>query len=217
MIQTQNRNQQDDHGFVHVGRTLNYAAREISCALDAYISTRVSPELTGMRGMVLGFLMQETESGKQIYQRDLEARFHTNRSSITTMLQGMEQSGFITREVVAKDARLKSLVPTEKGRQCAAAIHQCISDFEHDLQNGVSAQELEAIQNFLSRQYEGGIFDTSRIRTYSVEEGEVVFDFSVDTKEKFSQKEVQCETQKKYEITSIAHPQFPWLHRIRAW
>ena len=149
MIQTQNRNQQDDHGFVHVGRTLNYAAREISCALDAYISTRVSPELTGMRGMVLGFLMQETESGKQIYQRDLEARFHTNRSSITTMLQGMEQSGFITREVVAKDARLKSLVPTEKGRQCAAAIHQCISDFEHDLQNGVSAQE--AIQGTLHK------------------------------------------------------------------
>ena len=56
----------------------------------------------------------------------------------------------------------------------------------------LTQQELEAIQNFLSRQYEGGIFDTSRIRTYSVEEGEVVFDFSVDTKEKFSQKEVQC-------------------------
>ena len=50
----------------------------------------------------------------------------------------------------------------------------------------LTQQELEAIQNFLSRQYEGGIFDTSRIRTYSVEEGEVVFDFSVDTKEKFS-------------------------------
>lgn len=49
----------------------------------------------------------------------------------------------------------------------------------------LTQQELEAIQNFLSRQYEGGIFDTSRIRTYSVEEGEVVFDFSVDTKEKF--------------------------------
>ena len=48
----------------------------------------------------------------------------------------------------------------------------------------LTQQELEAIQNFLSRQYEGGIFDTSRIRTYSVEEG--------------------------------AHPQFPWLHRIRA-
>lgn len=48
----------------------------------------------------------------------------------------------------------------------------------------LTQQELEAIQNFLSRQYEGGIFDTSRIRTYSVEEGEVVFDFSVDTKEK---------------------------------
>ncbi len=60
-------------------------------------------------------------------------------------------TGFIAREVVAKDARLKSLVPTEKGRQCAAAIHQCISDFEHDLQNGVSAQELEAIQGTLHK------------------------------------------------------------------
>ena len=151
MIQTENCSQKDERGFVHVGHTLNYAAREISCALDACISTRVSPELTGMRGMVLGFLMKETENGKQIYQRDLEARFHTNRSSITTMLQGMEQSGFITREVVAKDARLKSLVPTEKGRRCAAAIHQCISDFEYDLQSGISEQELDTIQGTLHK------------------------------------------------------------------
>lgn len=84
------------------------------------------------------------------------------------------------------------------------------------LKEPLTSQELEAIQNFLSRQYEVGIFDTPRLRSYSVEEGEVVLDFSVDTKEKFSQKEVQCETQKKYEITSLAHPQFPWLHRIRA-
>lgn len=84
------------------------------------------------------------------------------------------------------------------------------------LKEPLTSQELEAIQNFLSRQYEVGIFDTPRLRSYSVEEGEVVLDFSVDTKEKFSQKEVQCETQKKYEIISIAHPQFPWLHRIRA-
>lgn len=144
MIQTQNSNQPDKSSFAHVGSNINHASREISCALDACISSRVSPELTGVRGMVLGFLMQETQTGKQIYQRDLEAKFHTNRSSITTMLQGLEQSGFITREVVATDARLKSLVPTEKGRQCAEAIWQCISDFEYDLQSGISEQELES-------------------------------------------------------------------------
>ena len=143
MIQTQNRNQQDDHGFVHVGRTLNYAAREISCALDAYISTRVSPELTGMRGMVLGFLMQETESGKQIYQRDLEARFHTNRSSITTMLQGMEQSGFITREVVAKDARLKSLVPTRRAVELDAEVCNCLRETDRMLTRGLSGGQIQ--------------------------------------------------------------------------
>ena len=151
MIQTQNRNQQDDHGFVHVGHTLNYAAREISCALDAYISTRVSPELTGMRGMVLGFLMQETESGKQIYQRDLEARFHTNRSSITTMLQGMEQDGFITRSAVAKDARLKRLIATEKGRACHKQIEASIARFEDDLQSGIDPQQAAAARAVLEQ------------------------------------------------------------------
>ena len=84
------------------------------------------------------------------------------------------------------------------------------------LKEPLTPKELEAVQNFLSMQYEVGIFDTPRLRSHSVEEGEVVLDFSVDTKEKLSQKEVQCETQKKYEITSLAHPQFPWLHRIRA-
>ena len=61
----------------------------------------------------------------------------------------------------------------------------------------LTSQELEAIQNFLSMQYEMGIFDTPRLRSHSVEEGEGVLDFSVDTKEKFSQKEVQCERNMK--------------------
>ena len=135
---------------VHFGALLNQTARVIRRALDARISG-VNPDLSGVRGMVLGDIVRAERQGRDVYQRDIEQWFNIRRSSVTAMLQGMEQSGFITREVVAKDARLKSLVPTEKGRQCAAAIHQCISDFEHDLQNGVSAQELEAIQGTLHK------------------------------------------------------------------
>ena len=133
------------------GALLNQTSRLIRRALDARINVEVSSELSGVRGMVLGDIVRAERQGRDVYQRDIEQWFNIRRSSVTAMLQGMEQSGFITREVVAKDARLKSLVPTEKGRQCAAAIHQCISDFEHDLQNGVSAQELEAIQGTLHK------------------------------------------------------------------
>ena len=135
----------------HFGALLNQTSRLIRRALDARINVEVSSELSGVRGMVLGDIVRAERQGRDVYQRDIEQWFNIRRSSVTAMLQGMEQSGFITREVVAKDARLKSLVPTEKGRQCAAAIHQCISDFEHDLQNGVSAQELEAIQGTLHK------------------------------------------------------------------
>lgn len=136
---------------VEIGHTINYASREISMALDAFISARVNPELTGMRGMVLGYLMQSAQNGREIYQRDLEAKFHTGRSSITTMLQGLEQSGFITREAVQQDARLKRLVPTEKGRQCAEGIRQCITEFERDLQSGITAAETQMICSVLHK------------------------------------------------------------------
>ena len=42
------------------------------------------------------------------------------------------------------------------------------------LKEPLTQKELEAVQNFLSMQYEVGIFDTPRLRSHSVEEGEVV-------------------------------------------
>ena len=67
------------------------------------------------------------------------------------MLQGMEQDGFITRSAVAKDARLKRLIPTEKGRACHKQIEESIARFEDDLQSGIDPQQAAAARAVLEQ------------------------------------------------------------------
>ena len=112
---------------VHFGALLNQTSRLIRRALDARINAEVSSELSGVRGMVLGDIVRAERQGRDVYQRDIEQWFNIRRSSVTAMLQGMEQDGFITRSAVAKDARLKRLIATEKGRACHKQIEASIA------------------------------------------------------------------------------------------
>ena len=63
-----------------------------------------------------------------VFQRDIEREFSITRSTVTNILQLMERKGYIARQSVAQDARLKQLVLTEKGRQfhenTMLALHQ---------------------------------------------------------------------------------------------
>ena len=86
----------------HFGALLNQTSRLIRRALDARINAEVSSELSGVRGMVLGDIVRAERQGRDVYQRDIEQWFNIRRSSVTAMLQGMEQDGFITRSAVAK-------------------------------------------------------------------------------------------------------------------
>ena len=106
----------------HAGRLIAYTSHQISRALDACIAAEVHPDLTGMRGLVLGHIVRTVQSGQPLYQRDLEECFRIRRSSVTAMLKAMESAGFITRTPVSQDARLKSLAPTVKGLACYESL-----------------------------------------------------------------------------------------------
>ena len=119
--------------------------------MDTRIAAEVTPELTGVRGMLLGEIICANNETRDVYQRDVEQWFHIRRSSVTAILQGMEQDGFITRSAVAKDARLKRLIATEKGRACHKQIEASIARFEDDLQSGIDPQQAAAARAVLEQ------------------------------------------------------------------
>ena len=63
----------------------------------------------------------------------------------------LTRSSRITRSAVAKDARLKRLIATEKGRACHKQIEASIARFEDDLQSGIDPQQVAAARAVLEQ------------------------------------------------------------------
>ena len=82
--------------------------------------------VTPMHGWIMEYLYRNSDT--PVFQRDIEREFSITRSTVTNILQLMERKGYIARQSVAQDARLKQLVLTEKGRQfhenTMLALHQ---------------------------------------------------------------------------------------------
>ena len=98
-------------------------------------------EITGVQSRVLHFVCEHSRTGP-VYQKAIEHEFHIRRSTATGILQLMEKNGLILRESVHNDARLKSLVPTEKAAHLDAQIGESLRRTEQRLTRGLSSAQL---------------------------------------------------------------------------
>lgn len=135
----------------HFGALVSQTSRVIRRSMDARIAAEVTPELTGVRGMLLGEIVRANKEERDIFQRDVERWMQLRRSSVTVILQAMEQDGFITRCSVAQDARLKRLSATPKGVAYHERIRLSIDNFEHDLQRGIQPEQQAVARAVLER------------------------------------------------------------------
>ena len=79
-------------------------------------------EITAPHGWILRYLYDNRDHS--IYQRDIERAFSITRSTVTNILQLMEKKGYIRRESVPDDARLKRLVLTPEGVAAHERMHR---------------------------------------------------------------------------------------------
>lgn len=97
--------------------------------------------LTGVQSRVMYYILVKGAEGP-VYQRDIESAFELSRSTATGILQLMEKNGLILRESVASDARLKSLIPTEKAAHLGEQIRESLQQAEECLTQGLSSAQL---------------------------------------------------------------------------
>nr|WP_318684229.1 MarR family transcriptional regulator [uncultured Acetatifactor sp.] len=107
-------------------------------------------ELAGMQGPILGFLQKEGQQ-REIFQKDLEKRFNIRRSTATVMLQNLEQKGYIVREAVHSDARMKRIVLTQKAIRHNLAIRDQIDAFNKELEEGLTSEEKKMFLRILDK------------------------------------------------------------------
>ncbi len=97
--------------------------------------------ITGVQSRVMHYILVKCADGP-VFQRDVEKVFGLGRSTATGILQLMEKNGLILRESVKSDARLKSLIPTEKAAHLDEQIGKSLHQTEQCLTNGLSDKQL---------------------------------------------------------------------------
>ena len=88
---------------------------------------------------------------KAIYQKDIEEEMAIRKSSVTSLLNNLEKNGLIERRPSPDDARLKSVVLTEKGGKIYEEVASEIDRVETLLTEGFSGEETKTFMNLLAR------------------------------------------------------------------
>ncbi|MEI3380921.1 MAG: MarR family transcriptional regulator [Dorea sp.] len=94
-----------------------------------------------MHGWLLRYLYENDENS--IYQKDIEHYFSVGRSSVTGTLKALERLGYVYRESVENDARLKRVRLTEKGRKTHETLQSVIDGLDKQLVRGIEKEDIE--------------------------------------------------------------------------
>jgi len=135
----------ESHWLGHEVHLLGHLIRR---KMNAVMSENGADDITPVHGRILGYLVQNE---KEVCQRDIEAEFGITRSSVAGILKLMEQKGYIRRESVEGDARLKRIVPTPLGRENFARIDSSIRQVESLLYSALTPEEYTALLRLFAR------------------------------------------------------------------
>ena len=97
-------------------------------------------EVTRKNGWIIGYLADNRD--KDIFQKDIENKFSIRRSTVSGILQLMEKKGYVKREGVVYDARLKKLTLTEKAWDYYYKIMVKINEGEDMLRTDLDMDEI---------------------------------------------------------------------------
>ena len=106
-------------------------------------------EMTVMHGWIIGFLYNNRD--RDIFQKDVETEFSIGRSTVTNILKLMEKKGYIRREAVPQDGRLKRLVLLDKGMALNQTMRELAARLDADTMKGITDEELDVFYGVIRK------------------------------------------------------------------
>ena len=107
-------------------------------------------QLTSIQGIVLHYIIVEKDRG-DIFPKDLEEFLGIKGSSVTSLINNLEQGGYLRRESLESDGRYKRLVLTEKTRGMQEEILRRVDDYISSMFSGIAEENLKIFEDVILR------------------------------------------------------------------
>ena len=134
---------------MHLGKKINILSKKIKWGFDIASEKH---GVTGMQARVLYFIVKNAENN-QVYQKQIEKEFRLRRSTVTGIVQLMEEKKLITRTIAKEDARVKKIELTNKGEKLQKLLYKEINDYESLLIDGIDEEEVENFNKTIEKLY----------------------------------------------------------------
>ena len=102
---------------------------------------------TMLYAKVLSYLRKN--EGKEIFQKDIEKNEKLNKSTVSMLISNLEKQGLLERRSVERDARLKQIVMTLKGKKVCDKVVRSLAEIDKVCYEGLSEEEEEKMLSFL--------------------------------------------------------------------
>ena len=106
--------------------------------------------VSGVQGRIIGYVRCESKN-RDVFQKDIEEHFELRGSSVTSTLQNLEKMGFIVRESITTDQRLKRIVLTKKALDIHNQITKNIEQVEKEAFSSINKEEEQLLSDLLKR------------------------------------------------------------------
>lgn len=132
-----------------IGLEIRRLDHMLSRNLTANVKASGLDEMTLMHGWIIRYLYENR--GEEIFQKDIEKNFSVGRSTVTNIIRLMEKRGYLCRETVEKDARLKKVLLTEKGIQAYESVEALIDRMNDRIMAGIPDEELRVFDRVVEQ------------------------------------------------------------------
>ena len=104
--------------------------------------------LSGPQGLILVYICKNDE---EVYQKDIEKNFNIRRSTATGLLNSLEKNGYIIKEPVENDKRMKKITATDHAYSTVEKIENHVIQLEEIMLNGIDEKEVKQFRNTISK------------------------------------------------------------------
>ena len=133
----------------YINTELRILSRNIANYFINYGNRKKIDKMTGSGGWIISYIAENYY--RDVFQRDLEKEFDITRSTASKNVDLLVENGFITREPVDYDARLKKLVLTEKATEVFKIMRNDRATLESQMLKGFYDEEKAQLRSFLKR------------------------------------------------------------------
>ncbi len=135
----------------NLGRELHIVSNLLDRRMNMTAAANGVEGITPVQGMLLGYLSRRKKQQVAVYQRDIEAEFDIARSTVTSLLKLMEKKGYLRREGVSHDARLKRIDVTPAGWEALEKIHSSLLETDQLIRDSLAEGEYDQLMHLLDK------------------------------------------------------------------